>query len=318
MRRSSALIGPGAVDQLDVMQRHLARLHDQVLGLTFVDLDLDLLAAREQVVRGKGLGVRQHVPLVAARDHAHAAALGRARRERDPGGHDVGRLQPPIGEILMPGDVARVVRFLGEEAARPAQDVGSDHALDRIEHGVVAHQLVEPGEQQMGLLLHGALERPAVRRLGGFHLLSTGGRPLRAEHPDRAQVSLLVILPDLRVRQAHGPTSPLTSPDRLSTAALPMATPGPRRRSRSDVDARPALRTTPSREAPPLLDRPLTRYDFLVGNAGAACCDAHPTPGSPKGRDARHGRQRGPAFFASRRCARSGWAKRVAGCAPRG
>ena len=45
-----------------------------------------------------------------------------------------------------------VLRLLGEEAARPAQDVGPDHALDRIEHRRVPHQLVEEGEQQVRLV----------------------------------------------------------------------------------------------------------------------------------------------------------------------
>ena len=39
-------------------------------------VDLDLLAARKQVARREGLGVRDHVLVVAARHDPHAAALG--------------------------------------------------------------------------------------------------------------------------------------------------------------------------------------------------------------------------------------------------
>ena len=60
----TTIVGPvrlRAVHQLDVMQRHLAGLQYAIDGFLAVDLDCDLLPAREQVVLVKGVDVLQMV-----------------------------------------------------------------------------------------------------------------------------------------------------------------------------------------------------------------------------------------------------------------
>ena len=89
--------------------------------------------------------------------------------------------QPPVSRILVPGNEAGVIRFLDEEVGRPAQDIGSDQVLDRIDDSRVMHELVCPGEKQMRLVAPVSLQRLArdgfvrlerlavLLRLGGRH-----------------------------------------------------------------------------------------------------------------------------------------------------
>ena len=51
-------IRSGSVKQVAVMQRQLARFQDDVGGLVFVDLDIDLLTPRQQVGLVEGIAVR--------------------------------------------------------------------------------------------------------------------------------------------------------------------------------------------------------------------------------------------------------------------
>ena len=64
----------------------------------------------------------------------------------------------------MPGDEARIVRFLDEEAGVPAQDIRPEQVLHRIEDLRMADHLVDPGEQHMAAMAHLALDRAAARR----------------------------------------------------------------------------------------------------------------------------------------------------------
>ena len=65
-----------AVDQLDVVQRHLAGLELERDGLGLVDLDADLLAAAQQVVGGERILVRDDLGRMRARYDAHGPVLG--------------------------------------------------------------------------------------------------------------------------------------------------------------------------------------------------------------------------------------------------
>ena len=64
--------------------------------------------------------VQLHVCLVRPRHHSHRPVRLGAFGERRPGGHDLGRLETPIRAVLVPRDIARVVRVLDEEPAAPA------------------------------------------------------------------------------------------------------------------------------------------------------------------------------------------------------
>ena len=73
-----------------MVQRHLAGTQGDDPPLGAIDLDHDLLAARQQIVFGEGVAMRDLIELVAAGDVLHCPVrLGRLG-EGDPGGHDIG------------------------------------------------------------------------------------------------------------------------------------------------------------------------------------------------------------------------------------
>jgi hypothetical protein len=160
-----------AVEDLDVVQRHLAGLQHQVDRAVLVDLDRDLLAARQHVAFTEGVLVRHHLAQVRARHDPHAAALGRRGREGDPGGHHVALLvEAPIGDVLVPADEVLGLGLLVEEDRFPAQDVGTDQRLHGIEDRRVADQLLRPGIDQVRLVLEGPWQATPGRGLGGLEL----------------------------------------------------------------------------------------------------------------------------------------------------
>ncbi len=133
-----------AVKDLDVVQRHLARHQHGVGPLLLADLDHDLLAVREEVLLGIGVAVRHHLAGAGSGHHPHAARFDGRGRERHPGGHHIVRARSPIGDVLVPGDVVRGLRPLGEDHRFPAEDVGTVHVLDGVEDPRVVDQLVGP------------------------------------------------------------------------------------------------------------------------------------------------------------------------------
>ena len=153
-----AAVGVRTVHELDVMQGHLAGLQGQSHSLALVDVDRDLLAARQQVVLVEGVHVGQLIDLVAAGNHLHIAALFGHVGQCDPGRDHFVRVQAPIGGVLVPGDEARTVGFLDEEVGVPAEDVRADGILDGVEHLRVMHQRIGPGEQQVHLVPQVALQ----------------------------------------------------------------------------------------------------------------------------------------------------------------
>ncbi len=78
------MVRVSAMHDEHVVQGHLAGREDNVDGLPLVDRGGDLLSARKQVFLGEGVAMRDLGP-VGSRNHAHAATLRRARRQRDPG-----------------------------------------------------------------------------------------------------------------------------------------------------------------------------------------------------------------------------------------
>ena len=89
---------------MTVMQRGLAGSERRADALPLLHLDSDLLASREQIVVGEGISVRHCPEFVAPGHEMHAAGLQRGGRKGEPGSHLLGIVQPPIGEVLVPGD----------------------------------------------------------------------------------------------------------------------------------------------------------------------------------------------------------------------
>ena len=147
------------------------------------------------------LGVMQLPELVRAGDHLHAAGLDRGVGQRDPGGHLHRRLEAEIGRVLVPAHIGRVARVLGPDREMKQPDVGADHVLDRVEHGRMVHDLVDPGEQQVRLEVMALAKLLALRRLEVLHGAPVAPRLVDAERVERIDEALAMILRDLRVGQ---------------------------------------------------------------------------------------------------------------------
>ena len=121
------------------MERHLARRQDDVHCLGVIYLDCDFLAAAQQIVGREGVLVRQLVKFMRSGDDTHASVFPRARRERDPGRHNIGFGETPISRILMPRYARPVERILNKESRTPAQNVRPEDIGNRIDDSVIAY-----------------------------------------------------------------------------------------------------------------------------------------------------------------------------------
>jgi hypothetical protein len=115
----------------------------------------------------------------------------------------------------MPGHEALVARLLDEEACAPHQNIRANEALHGVENVGVAHNLVDPGEQQIAFGTQPA-GRQACRRLDGLEPLPVVLSVLAREHADRREITVLRVLAHILRRQCHrsffhhtGPPHPL-------------------------------------------------------------------------------------------------------------
>ena len=96
------------------------------------------LAGAEEVGRIGTVDVNQ-LRLMASRDEANASVLRRARGEGQPGRDRLRRIEPPIGRVLMPGDMAFAARGLVDETGGDAIQVRAE----KIFHDVDDPRLVD-------------------------------------------------------------------------------------------------------------------------------------------------------------------------------
>lgn len=117
-------VGPGGVEDVAVVERHLAGPQDQVHRLRLVHLDGHLVSIPQQMVLVAGDDVGEDGVAVGAGHHPHAAVLRRAVPERDPG-RGVGRVVEARGRaVLVPGDDGRIAGGLGEHHRGLHQQLG--------------------------------------------------------------------------------------------------------------------------------------------------------------------------------------------------
>src|ERR1700761_8506326 len=173
--------------------------------LRFIDLDRDLLAAREKIVRIERILVLDLLAMGAG-DELHAARYFVRRRHRDPRGRHVRRTKSPIGRVLMPRDKTGIARFLDKEGRVPAQDIGPEQILDRVEDLGMADHLVDPGEQHVAAMAHLALDRAAALGLVILELAAETGDLAGTQGLDREMIAAVVIVGDLSFAQQfrHG------------------------------------------------------------------------------------------------------------------
>src|SRR5262245_26952133 len=149
------------MDDQHVMQRELTRVKHNVDRLRLIYLGCDLLAAGQKVVLPECVDMLE-LGAMRARNHAHAAVRPIARREGDPSGDNLRLAQTPVSRILMPGYESGVSRLLDEKAGAPAQDVRTQDFGNRIENLRMADEIVQPSEEQMGLVPQVTLDRTAA------------------------------------------------------------------------------------------------------------------------------------------------------------
>ena len=119
-------------------------------------------------------------PAVDAGGIAHGAVLGRGRGQRDPDpDHALDAVELVVGRVLMPGDEGGAAGRLGEQAGRPEQQVRPDDALDRVQDRRHVGDLVDPGEQEIGLQQIDLVDQVVVlaRPRAGLEGLEAGGEP---------------------------------------------------------------------------------------------------------------------------------------------
>ena len=99
---------------------------------------------------------------------AHAAAFLSRRGQGEPDRDQIARIEAPVAQILMPGHKALAASFLDPEQRIPAEQVGADQILYRIQNRLLPHEIVDPLEQQVRLVALGASNGFP---LGGFESL---------------------------------------------------------------------------------------------------------------------------------------------------
>jgi len=129
----------GGMRRQAVVERRLARRQADVDDRGLVNLHGDLLAAGQHVVVSLVLEVAQPGAMAAARI-AHAAVLRRGRREGDPGGEHLHRLEAPVVDILVPGDPLLRMRGLDEEIRAQDQKILSQDGGDGAGEPRIAHE----------------------------------------------------------------------------------------------------------------------------------------------------------------------------------
>ena len=176
-----------------VVQREFAGRERRVHRRPIVHRALDGLARAVHAAGHDAGAVRQLAPPVAAGQELHAAVLRRGVGQREPRRHVQVRVQPEIRGVLVPGRDGRALGLLDEPGAREHEDVGSDEALDGVEHGRVADEGIDPRQQDVRARavprrLVGS-ERPADGALEGLELVPAGRglrRGERALRPEEA------------------------------------------------------------------------------------------------------------------------------------
>src|SRR6185437_15257265 len=97
-----AMVRLGAVNQHNVMQRHLSWLQDDIHRSRLLDRYGNFLAPAQKVVPCKGIPVGKLLERMCSWHNVHTSVLSRARRERDPGGHNIRLGKAPVCRILVP------------------------------------------------------------------------------------------------------------------------------------------------------------------------------------------------------------------------
>ncbi|MDT5063188.1 MAG: hypothetical protein QOH63_3647 [Acidobacteriota bacterium] len=101
-----------------------------------------------------------------------------------------------INAVLMPGDVARILRRLVKNQRAVNQNIATQNILDRIQEGIVRDQMISPIEKQVKAVesLERACFTVACDRL---KLAAKKSRLVNRKHSDGEDDTVAVILIEL-------------------------------------------------------------------------------------------------------------------------
>lgn len=111
------------------------------------------------------------VALMRTPNELHTPVLCRCRRQGDPRRHFGNVVEVPIGEVLMPTDKCRRVRFFHEEAGAEHQEVGSQNVGDGGGDLGQSCDLIDDGQHDVREAVQEfSIELSPRHRLGRFEL----------------------------------------------------------------------------------------------------------------------------------------------------
>src|SRR5215208_6846117 len=88
-------------------------------------------------------------------DDLQASVVAGCRRQRNPGGDNrSGFLKPPVGRVLMPGNITFRHRLFGKIPHPPTKNIGTYDSFDHVEQKRVTGQVRRPSFQQIYFLPH--------------------------------------------------------------------------------------------------------------------------------------------------------------------
>ena len=167
---SSGPIRLRAVDQVDVVQRYLAGVQDDVVcgaRIEFIAADLQREA---QAIGAVEVVLADFAPPMRTRNDAQTAVFGSCGVDGNPDGARCQWPDRPVFPVLMPGRFGTDSGGFGKEAGVPQGEVRTDQLFDHVEHGRHAGDVEEGGVEGQ--------QRRAV--VGEFRMLrEVGGRGSR-------------------------------------------------------------------------------------------------------------------------------------------
>ena len=102
---------------IDMMKGGLTRLKGRPDRLIFIDLGIDCLTARQDIVWVPGIAMPRDTFLVAPAQHAHTSIFLTRLSQCDPNSKDLAAVERPMRGVLMPRDEPSVTRLLRIQVA---------------------------------------------------------------------------------------------------------------------------------------------------------------------------------------------------------
>src|SRR3954465_7266503 len=117
----------------------------------------------------------------------------RGLRYGNPRGQRVGWLETLVRRVLMPRDERLVLRLLLKKAGSPAEHIGTDQVLDRVEKLWMGDEIAKEREWQVRLDAEARHHLRAELCLDLFHVPPNLGDLVLRQQVDRAQEAIVLV-----------------------------------------------------------------------------------------------------------------------------